>query len=581
MTDQYHEPTTAPSEVHLETQAALHEPALEEPPRTGRAKRGPRLALASVVCLCSGIVNLHSVLGGPALPERAEQIARVFPMEFVHATRFSAMLAGLGLIVLSLNIWRRKKRAYQLGFALAVASAAFHLAKGLDYEEALVSLGLAALLWASRKQFTVRSTAPDFGRGLGRTALAIGSALGYGIAGFWLLDRREFGIDFTIADSIGRTLRLFAFTGDPSLAPRTHYAEWFLESLYVISAAAITYSAAALFRPAAYRYRTLPHERQLAKQIVSRHGRSSLDFFKYWPDKALWFSPSYHSFLAYRVGAGYAVVLGDPVGIEEEFEPLARAFEEMCQANDWDVVYYQVPAESLPLYERLGYRKLKTGEEAIVDLTEFSLQGKTNSKLRSKVNQFAKAGITFEGLEPPLAPEVVAQAKAVSDSWLSLPGRRERTFSLGKFESDYVRNSPLYVARDANGRMVGFVNVIPSFHPGETTIDLMRHSADSPPGTMDFLFTETFLAMREKGFTRFNMGMAPMSGFRPGETPGPEEKAIHYLMRRLGFIFHYRGLRDFKAKFATSWEPRYLVYRDVARLPLVGRALTDVMELHE
>ena len=128
--------------------------------------------------------------------------------------------------------------------------------------------------------------------------------------------------------------------------------------------------------------------------------------------------------------------------------------------------------------------------------------------------------------------------------------------------------------------MIGFVNVIPSYLPGETTIDLMRHREDSPPGTMDFLFTEVMLALKERGFTRFNMGMAPMSGFQPGETPGPEERAIHYLMQRLTFVFSYRGLRDYKAKFATSWEPRYLVYRDLARLPLLGRALAEVMELH-
>jgi phosphatidylglycerol lysyltransferase len=244
------------------------------------------------------------------------------------------------------------------------------------------------------------------------------------------------------------------------------------------------------------------------------------------------------------------------------------------------VAFYQVPAESLPLYERLGFRKLKVGEDAIMDLTTFSLEGKANAKLRGKVNQFSKAGIGFEGFQPPLPPHVLAQAKDVSDSWLGLPGRRERTFSLGLFDPDYVRQTPVYAAMDAGGRMLAFVNVIPSHHPGETTIDLMRHSEDAPSGAMDFLFAETMLALKQRGFTRFNMGMAPMSGFQPDETPGVEERAIHYLMQRLTFIFNYRGLRAYKAKFATSWEPRYLVYRDLARLPLVGRALADVMELH-
>ncbi|MBI1353465.1 MAG: DUF2156 domain-containing protein [Acidobacteria bacterium] len=578
--------TLSADEIHLEDQAPSPEPPAEpasgEPPRSPRRSRRPAtLWLAVMLCLGSGFVNLYSVLGGPALPERAARIERVFPIEFVHVSRFAAMLAGLGLVVLSINVWRRKRRAYRIGLALALASVGFHLTKGLDYEEALVAAVLAAVLWSSRGLFTVGSTTPDLGRGSKRLALALGSAVAYGVAGFWLLDRREFGIDFTWAEALRQSLRFFTFVGDASLVPRTHYAVWFLDSLSVLSAVAIAYSAFAIFRPVVYRYRTLPHERELAAEIVELHGRSSLDFFKHWPDKALFFSPSQSSFLAYKVGAGYAVVLGDPVGPAAEIEPLISAFETMCHDNDWEVVFYQVPGESLPQYERLGFRKLKVGEDAVVDLTQFSLQGKTHSKLRSKVNQFTRDGVSFVGYEPPLPPALVEQAREVSDSWLSLPGRRERTFSLGLFEAEYVRGTPIYAAIAADGRMMGFVNVIPSYFPGEATIDLMRHRQDSAPGTMDYLFTQVMLTMKDRGFTRFNLGMAPMSGFQADETPGPEEKAIHYLMQRLGFIFSYRGLRDYKAKFASIWEPRYLVYRDLARLPLVGRALADVMELHD
>jgi phosphatidylglycerol lysyltransferase len=396
-----------------------------------------------------------------------------------------------------------------------------------------------------------------------------------------LLDRRQFGIDFSLAESIRKTLAYSVFLGDPSLTPHTRYAAWFLDSLYLISAAAIAYAVAAVFRPVVYLYRTMPHERDLAKQIVERHGASATDFFKYWPDKTFFFSSSHNSFLAYHAAAGFALVLGDPVGPEEELPGLVREFQAMCDGNDWDAAFYQVPLESLPLYESLGFRKLKVGDDAVVDLTAFSLQGKTNSKLRSKVNQFTKLGITFVNYRPPVPAQVLAQAHRVSDSWLSLPGRRERTFALGQFDPDYVRQTPVYAALDASGKMLGFVNVIPSFRKGEATVDLMRHSADSPPGTMDFIFTKVMLALKDQGFKLFNMGMAPMTGFQPQEKPGPEEKATHYLLRHLNFIFNYRSLREYKAKFATIWEPRYLVYRNVAQLPLLGRAMVEITELHK
>lgn len=560
----------------------LEAPAESEPNHEGRArpKRPAYLWVALFLCLGSGFVNLHSVLGGPAVPERARWIARFFPIEFVHVSRFAAMLAGLALVILSLNIWRRKRRAYHLALAAALGSVFFHLTKGLDYEEALFAAALASVLFASRRAFTVGSSTPELRSAWKRFALALGCALGYGIAGFWLLDKREFGIDFSLADSIRKTFAFSVFLGDPSLTPHTRYAAWFLDSLYLISAVAIAYAVAAIFRPVVYRYRTLPHERQLAKQIVERHGNSPTDFFKYWPDKTFFFSSSHRSFLAYRAAAGYALVLGDPVGPQEEVRSLIREFLAICDSNDWEAAFYQVGFHSLPIYEGLGFRKLKVGEDAVVDLSTFSLQGKANSKLRSKVNQFTKLGIRFVCYEPPVSAQVLSQARAVSDSWLSLPGKRERSFALGQFDPDYVRQTPVYAALDASGRMLGFVNAIPSFRPGESTIDLMRHDADSPPGTMDFVFTKVMLAMKEQGFALFNLGMAPMSGFQPQEKPGPEEKAAHYLMQRLNFIFNYRGLREYKAKFATMWEPRYLVYRNVAQLPGLARAMVQIMEFH-
>ena len=164
------EPADAPDvapDVAIEQLRSPEEPGPEpgdgpDPPR----KRTPaRLVAATVLALGSGIVNLTSVMGGPALADRAAKVAKVFPLEFVHVSRFAAVLAGLGLVVLSINIWRRKKRAYLLALALAVLSVGVHLTKGLDYEEAIVSAALAVVLWTSRKLFTVRSSTPDLGRG--------------------------------------------------------------------------------------------------------------------------------------------------------------------------------------------------------------------------------------------------------------------------------------------------------------------------------------------------------------------------------------------------------------------------------
>jgi phosphatidylglycerol lysyltransferase len=534
--------------------------------------------VVAFVVLGSGLVNVFSVIG-PALPNRASVVRGLFPLEFIHLSRFSTLLIGFALIISSINIYKGKKRAFQLVFLLTLLSIVFHLTKGLDYEEAIVSGVLLALLLLTRKRFAVRSSIPDVRAAINRLAVAFMAALLYGIAGFWLLDRREFGIDFTIGDSVHRTLLFLSLVGDPQVVPRTGYARWFVDSMYLMTGTAIIYSLFAVFRPVVYRYRTLPQERKLVESLTRSHGRSSLDYFKYWPDKTFFLSPTQQCYIAFKVGAGHAMVLGDPVGPEAEIEPTIRSFVDFCRENDWRVAFHQTLPDFLPIYRSLGFRKLKIGDDAIVVLSEFSLEGRKFKKLRHNINQLEKEGFRLLHYAPPIGPDILAQVKDVSDGWLQIPGRRERTFTLGCFDPEYVRHTPVYAVVDGQGKMLAFANEIPSFRKGEATIDLMRHRADAPNNAMDYLFTKLFLAKKEEGFAFFSLGMAPLAGFEEREEASLEEHAVHNFIQRLNFLFSYQGLKLYKAKFATRWEPRYLVYRNVLSLPMVARAIAEVSEI--
>jgi phosphatidylglycerol lysyltransferase len=539
-----------------------------------------RTWLIALVVFSSGMVNLYSVVSR-AHPGRAAILREIFPLVFIHLSRFFTLLTGFALIILSINIYKRKKRAFQLTLLLTILSVFFYLTKGLNYEEAILSLILIVLLFLNRKEFVVRSSISSLGWGFIQLGVALMAAMVYGVIGFWLLDTREFGINFTIVDSIRQTLSFLSLSGIPEIVPRTHHARWFLDSLYVITITAMIYALFAIFRPAVYRFRTLPYERKMAGDITARYGRSSLDYFKYWHDKAFFFSESRKCYIAFRFGNGFAVALGDPVGPEDEIETIIRSFDEFCMYNDWRIAFHQTLPDFLPIYQKLGFRKLKIGDDAIVNLSDFSLDGKEAKKLRHTINQLEKQGVVFSRFDPPIASENMSQLKAVSDGWLQIPGRRERTFTLGMFETDYVRSTPVYAAVDPAGKILAFMNSIPSFCKGEATIDLMRHLPDAPPGIMDYLFTKLFLAKKQEGFQRFSLGMAPMSGFRENEEASAEERAVYYFMHQLNFLFSYQGLLNYKAKFATIWEPRYTIYRNVLYLPRVARAIAEVSEIHE
>ena len=531
----------------------------------------------AVITLGSGILSLISVVGGASQPKL---LVTVFPLEFSHTSRALSILMGFALIVLSLNIYRRKKRAWAIVLALSMFSTVFHLIRELHYEQAVLSSALVLLLLLTRDIFTVKSGRPDLRSALVRLFVSGAVALGYGVAGFWLLDERHFGMNFRIGDAIAATLRFLSLSSDPRLSPHTQFGHWFLDSLYLITMTASIYACFAMFRPMLYHFRAVPRERALARKLVQQYARTPLDLFKLWPDKSYFFSPSQRCVIAYRVADNIAIALGDPVGPEEEIGPTVCKFLEMCRGNGWAVVFYQTLPDFVPLYRRFRLKKLKIGDNAMVDLSDFSLQGKSKRELRSKVRQLEAMGIHICEFQPPVPDDIITQLKAVSDQWLRIPGRRERSFTLGQFDPDYLRSKPLLVVMDSAGTVLAFINLI-SVDSTEITGDLMRRRTDVPNGTMDYLFLKLFLYAKEKGYARVSLGMAPMTGFQEREEATAEERAIHGLFQKLDFVFSFRGLHHYKAKFATSWEPRYLVYRNVLELPRTAFALRRVSEIED
>jgi phosphatidylglycerol lysyltransferase len=545
--------------------------------RIGREFQGFIALVLAGITLGSGFLNLISVVGGASQPKL---LTALFPLEFSGLSRILAILIGFALIVSSLNIFKRKKRAWAIVMALSTFSAIFHLSREPNYEEALLSSALLLLLGLTRNIFTVKSGRPELRSALLRLVLSAAVAIGYGTVGFWLLDEKHFGVNFRIGEAFGATLRFLSLSGDPRLSPHTQFGHWFVDSLYLITLTAGVYSGLVLFRPMLYRFRVLPRERALAREIVQQYARTPLDLFKLWPDKFYFFSSSCRSVIAYRVANNTALALGDPVGPEAEIGQTVSAFLEMCHENGWSAVFYQTLSDFVPAYRRLGLKKLKIGDDAMVDLLDFSLQGKGKRELRSKVRQLEGTGIHICEFQPPVPDRIIAQLKAVSDQWLQIPGRRERGFTLGQFDRDYLRSKPVLVVMDSNESVLAFINLI-SVDAREITGDLMRRRADAPNGIMDYLFIKLFQYAKEKGYTRVSLGMAPMTGFQEREEATGEERAIHGLFQKLDFVFSFRGLHHYKAKFATSWEPRYLVYRNALELPRTALALRRLSEIKQ
>ena len=396
--------------------------------------------LLTLVTLLNGLANLYAAayLSAHAPhPLLSLWLGELLPLEFFHFPRSYTLLLGFALVVSAVNVYRRKARAWQLTLTLAVFSALWHSFKDQQRWQAVCALLLVAALLYARRSFTVQSRVPNWRAAALRFAIALLAAFGYGVAGFWLLEPKEFGVNFNWLDSIKQTFLCLSLLGDAALVPQTRHAEWFLDSLEVLTFVALGYGLLALFRPMLYRWRTLPQERERAQELLRHYGRAALDNFKLWPDKSYFFNAAHDCFIAYRVAAHMAVTLGDPVGAPDKLAATIREFKQYCEDQGWAVAWHQTQPDLLPLYRQAGFKKLKIGDDAVVDLTVFTLVSARFKRFRERARQLERQGVQFKQYAAPLSDELIERLRTVSDEWLQLPGKRERTFTLGRFAPEY------------------------------------------------------------------------------------------------------------------------------------------------
>jgi len=331
--------------------------------------------------------------------------------------------------------------------------------------------------------FTATSDPPSVRHGLVVLAGVSLFTYLYGLSGLYLLDM-HFHRHFNLTEASRQTIAYLIWLKTPSLEHPNLLARWFLDSLAVIQIGGLIYGLVMVLRPVIYRRTQLVSERKKAAKIAEKYGHSSLVYITLLHDKSYFFSSTGKSYAAYTVVGNVAVVLGDPVGPDEDIGLLVAEFDEFCARNDWYLAFYQVLPNYLSIYRARGYKILKIGEEAIVDLPDFSLSGKDRKSLRNAVNRLSKKGCTTEFVTPPLKDSLLESLMEVSNQWLNTQQGGEKRFSLGWFDPHYIKSCPVMLVKDDIGNIQAFANIIPEYQIKEGTVDLMRRRGGES-GLMD------------------------------------------------------------------------------------------------
>ncbi len=257
----------------------------------------------------------------------------------------------------------------------------------------LLLLFVMVVLIATRKEYYIRSNPKLRNLGLQTSLLFTAAVLVYGIIGFYFLDKKHFNIDFNIFQSVRFTLQNYFLIGSNELIPADPFAKHFLYSINISGFLSIAFLIYTLVRSYKPQKNVSAEELVMADDLLKLYGNSSLDYFKKYYDKLIFFSENRKAFAAYRISGNFAVVLENPVAENiEEMEKCICEFDKYCYENGIKSIYYRVPEESLELYHKLRKKDLFLGQEAIVDLSKFTLSGGDKKSLRNAINKIREQG---------------------------------------------------------------------------------------------------------------------------------------------------------------------------------------------
>jgi phosphatidylglycerol lysyltransferase len=523
-----------------------------------------------------GIVNIISSIT-PALSERVQRLEDFIPLDAIATSNYFVFIAGLFLLLTAIFMLKGLRNSWWIAMVLSAVSCIGHLTKAIDYEEAIFALIIFVILLFSRKEYLIKGNPKLHVIGIWSAVLSMIAVIIYGTIGFYFLDKKHFGIEFSLWQSIVNTLKNFVLIGNKALIPGTRFAKDFLISINVSGFVSLSFLFYTIIKPYFSKESTTQEEFDKAKLLVEKYGNSGLDYFKTYYDKLIFAPEGINAFIAYRTAGNFAVALENPVAeTPADLKQCVLLFDKFSYENGFRNIFYRVPEENLPLYKEISKKSLFLGQEGIVDLNTFTLEGGKNKALRNAINKVVDEGFKSSIHIPPIKDGLLQKLKAVSDEWLYSTNRDEIIFSQGMFRWNELKNQTIITVENSEEKVIAFLNIIPDFTPGECTYDLIRKTEDSPHGVLDFILVELFRYMKSQNYSKVNLGFAPMSGIDDPHTF--PERTMKFAYEKIRSFSHFKGSRNFKEKFFPTWYNKYLIYSQDYDLLQVPATLAKVIK---
>ncbi|MFR0355574.1 phosphatidylglycerol lysyltransferase domain-containing protein [Streptomyces sediminimaris] len=570
--------------------------APEAPPTPSRLRA--RAAAFTVWYLrLIALLNIAAVMSVPFRREVAEHnTGRIYASHTAHRFHahhageyFTPYLATAGLvsaalaIFLSLVMRRGKRAAWTVNMALAgplfvLYAVALtqdpyrtHL---FNWVSALLTGLFVAALVIGRRNFDAVGDPSN-----PKLALAVGAGgvLVSGTIGTLLVSATNTLHGATLFDKIAYTLLRGISVGP--LADRVsavHAPRWVDVIVNVMIAASFCLVLYACFRSPRGRELLGEQDEERLRALLDRNGeRDSLGYFALRRDKAAIFSPSGKAAVTYRVVGGVSLASGDPIGDPEAWPGAIDAWLAEARRHAWTPAVMGASEEAGVVYGRHGLDALELGDEAIVDVADFTLEGRAMRVVRQAHNRVRRAGYTVRIRRHEDIPDAeMATLIDRADHWRD--GATERGFSmaLGRIGDPGDGRCVMLECRDAEDRPRALLSFVPWGENG-LSLDLMRRDRACENGLMEFMVVELLLHAEQLGVRRVSLNFAMFRavferGARLGA--GPVLRLWRSVLTFFSRWWQIESLYRANAKYRPVWEPRYLLFAKSADIPRIGLA---------
>jgi lysyl-tRNA synthetase class 2 len=535
---------------------------------------------AAWLCLLIGLADIIEVVRpGLIYSSHLTRLHSFVPGTLVDVTHTVSVIIGLLLLMLSHGLKRRKRRAWQAVTVLLAVSAVVHV---IPFREgrivtAVVSALLVAALIYFRAEFYAVGDPRTRWRALWVFLGLVVADVAIGLT--YILLARGLAQDYSLWQRVVHVVYgLVGVTGPVHFVPDRHN-DLFALLTSALGLFTLVVTAYLFFRPARPAGRLGQQDAERVRELLKKQGdRDSLGYFTLRSDKSIIWSPTGKSCIGYRVVSGVMLAGGDPLGDPEAWPGAIHAFLDEAARHAWVPAVMGCGEHAAEVWCREGdLTALELGDEAVVEVAGFSLQGRAMRNVRQMVARVERSGYVADVRRAgDVGCEQIGEFARQAGSWRGNPTERGFSMALGRLGAPGDENCVIATATE-DGVLRGVLHFVPWGADG-LSLDLMRRDRSAQPGVNDFLIVETIKAAESLGIKRISLNFAVFrSALERGERigAGPVLRLWRGILLFASRWFQIESLYKFNAKFTPAWVPRFFVFPGASDAPRVGLAALE------